>query len=55
MADIIIKDGQLWKDGVKLKLEFGNLEQISIIRKYEKRIAAFIKGEVDPDVSYTVT
>lgn len=54
MAGIIVKDGALWKDGVKLELEFGNVEQIQALRAYEQRIQEFLDGEVEPNCHYEI-
>jgi hypothetical protein len=51
---IIVKDGHLWRDGVKLKLEFGNLEQIEAIRNNNKKLEAFLNGEIKPKCSYQI-
>ena len=55
MSEIIVKEGDgLYRDGVKLKLEFGNIEQINAIRKHEKRIKEFTENGVSPTCSWTV-
>jgi hypothetical protein len=51
---IIVKGGHLWQDGVKLKLEFGNLEQIEAIRNNNRKMEAFLNGEIKPNCSYEV-
>lgn len=53
MSDIILKDGHLFKDGKKLKLEFGNKEQIEALRRFEKSIEKFKVG-VEPEVTYNI-
>ena len=52
--DIVIKEGKIWKDDKIIELEFGNLEQIRVLRKYSKKIEEFIIG-VRPDYHYEVT
>ena len=53
MEKITIKDGHLWRGKEKLKLEFGNLEQIEALKNYEKLVLEFEKG-VEPKVYYEV-
>lgn len=53
-SKIIVKDGHLWRDGVKLKLEFGDAEQIEAIKKANKRLEQFINGEIEPNCSYEI-
>jgi hypothetical protein len=53
MSEIYVKDGWLYKDNSRLKLEFGNLEQIAAIRKYEKYVKQ-IKEGIEPECSYEV-
>ena len=52
-GEITVGQDGLYKDGVKIKLEFGNLEQIAAIRKYEKRCAALKEG-ISPTISYSI-
>lgn len=53
MSDFIVKqDGYLYKDGVKVALEFGNLEQIKAIRAYEKKMQSYKDGTIKPFISY---
>ena len=33
---IIIKEGKFFKDGVEIKPEFGNWEQINLLKKYQE-------------------
>lgn len=54
MSEIIIKDGHLYKDGVKLELEFGNLEHIKAVRNYEKRMEAFGEDGLELEPTYKV-
>lgn len=53
MKKIKLKNGHLYKDGVKMELEFGNMEQIDALRTFEKKIAQLTKG-VNPDCEYEV-
>lgn len=55
MEKIIVQDGHLWKDGQKLTLEFGNIEQINALREYEKLIKKFTDDGVSPEVEYDIT
>lgn len=53
MEKITIRDGHLWRGNEKLKLEFGNLEQIEALKNYEKLVLEFEKG-IEPNVYYEV-
>jgi hypothetical protein len=53
MQKITIIDGHLWKDGEKLNPEFGNIEQIIALRKYEKLQKEFEDG-ITPTITYDV-
>ncbi len=52
-SEIIVKPDGLYKDGVKLRLEFGNLEQIAAIRKFERRMKQYNDG-FTPIINYEV-
>jgi hypothetical protein len=54
MSKIIVGADGLYRDGVKLKLEFGNLEQIEALRNFEKKMASFKKEGVSPRCDYEV-
>lgn len=55
MSKIVVKEGDdLYKDGIKLKLEFGNLEQIQAIRNHERLIEDFKEEGVSPNCNYVV-
>jgi len=53
MSEIIVGLDGLYRDGIKLKLEFGNDEQIAAIRKHERKIEQFKEG-FGPNYNYTV-
>ena len=39
MGNLVIRDGAIYNsDGEKVKLEFGNIDQIKVIREYENRV-----------------
>lgn len=52
--NIVIKEGKMFKGDKEISLEFGNLEQINILRKYSKKIEEFTTG-VRPNCYYEVT
>ena len=54
MSEIIVGKDGLYKDGQKLKLEFGNLEQIAALRKHEKKVQTHQDG-FEPARTYEVT
>jgi hypothetical protein len=55
MSNIVVKEGDgLYKDGVKIKLEFGNVEQIEAIRKHEKKIIELTTEGITPQCSWSV-
>lgn len=41
---ILFKDGGLWKDGIKLIPEFGNVEHINALRKYDSEYKKLLNG-----------
>jgi len=53
MSEIVVGADGLYRDGVKLKLEFGNDEQIAALRKHEKKMQSHQDG-FEPMVSYEV-
>lgn len=56
MANLEIKNGNLFDNGIKIIPEFGNLEQIKIIREYEEKMKDFLRGlPVDPSFEHEVT
>ena len=53
MSEFVVKsDGWLYKEGVKVALEFGNVEQIKAIRAYEKKMKSYAEGTIRPLISY---
>lgn len=53
MSDIIVgTDGLLYKNGAKVPLEFGNEEQIKVIRAYERRLKQYSDGKIKPLFSF---
>lgn len=54
MSKITVGADGLYKDGIKLKLEFGNLEQIEALRKHEKKVESFKDTGISPNCVYEV-
>jgi hypothetical protein len=53
MSEIVVGQDGLYRDGVKIKLEFGNDEQIAALRKHEKKMQSHTDG-FEPIFSYEV-
>lgn len=53
MSELIIKDGQFYRDGQVVPPVIGDAEQIACLRRYEKR-EENLKNGVDVDISYHI-
>lgn len=53
MSSMIVgADGLLYKNGVKVPLEFGDEEQVKVIRAYEKKMKSYNTGTIKTFISY---
>lgn len=50
---ILVRADGLYKNGKKLQLEFGNVEQIAALRSYEKKMREYKDG-INPSFSYEI-
>lgn len=56
MAKLVVKKGQLYNErGEKQKLEFGNPNQLKVIKEYANLNNALLNEGIELDVEYTVT
>lgn len=53
-STMIIRDGKFYRDGVPVPLEFGNIEQIKLMKDYQDRIDAFAGEGLEVEVEYEV-
>ena len=51
---MIIRDGKFYRDGVPVPLEFGNIEQIKLMKDYQNRIDSFSGEGLEVEVEYEV-
>ena len=56
MAKLVVKNGQLYNErGEKQVLEFGNVDQIKVIKEYANLQNAFLNEGFELDLDFTVT